>query len=310
MRTLLASTLALLLAACSADDAATREPASSLPLTLRVASTPYVAPDGSRAAIVTTPSLSAFSLNYSYGETLSSDDIHASADTTRSWTTDGGWPVGGSTVVNWYAKSAGTFHGDNGFYVDFTMEEDATKQCDLLVATASGSYASTGGTISLTFSHVCTALRFYVKKSANLADYTLTITRVQLCNVLKSGEYHYDSSSWTTLHAPATFTLYDGSPLTLGTTDYVALDATSAPYLFVIPQTLTPWDGTTPVSTTASTYLRLTLTLTRTSDSLPVHSGTAYIPLGATLTAGHQHNVRINIGRNTLYSNASTKIIP
>lgn len=309
-RPLLAYTLALVLAACSGDDVSTQKPDTLLPLTIRVTDNPYVTSDASRAAIITTTSLTAFDLNYAYGETLSSDDIHATADTTRSWTTDGGWPVGGNTVVNWYAKSTGTFESDNGFYVDFTMEEDASKQKDLLVATASGSYTGTGGTLAFTFNHVCTALRFYVKKSTNLADYTLTVSSVKLCNVLKSGEYHYDSSSWSNLHANASFTLYEGSAKTLGTSDYVALDATDAPYLFVIPQTLTPWDGTSDIATTTDTYLRLVCTLVRTSDSQPVHSGTAYIPLGATLTAGHQGNVRINIGRNSLYSSANTKIIP
>ena len=46
-----------------------------------------------------------------------------------------------------------------------------------------------------------------------------------------------------------------------------------------------------------------------TKDDSNVYSGTAYIPFGATLAAGNQHDVKINIGKNSLYSSANTKII-
>ncbi len=87
-----------------------------------------------------------------------------------------------------------------------------------------------------------------------------------------------------------------------------ALDASDAPYLFMILQTLTAWNTTTAINeATTQTYIQITCTITK--DASNVYSGTAYIPFGATLTGGYQHDVKINIGKNSLYSGANTKII-
>ena len=309
---------ALLLTACSSDDDSVQEPADAplLPLTIEVAENPYVNTDeaGSRetrAAIATTSSLTAFQLNYVYGVTASSEDIQVTADGNHKWEASGGggWPVGGNTVVNWYAKSAGDFSNDNGPYIDFTMDENASKQKDLLVAMATGSYAGTEGKLSFTFDHACTALRFYVKKATNMNDYTLTAGQIKLCNVKKNGEYHYNSSSWQSVETNADFSLYSGSAKTLGSSEYEALDTSDSPYLFLIPQTLTAWDATTAIASTDGTYVQLTCTLTRISDSQQIFSGTAYIPFSANLDAGYQHDVKVNIGKNSLYSGPNTLVI-
>ena len=316
---------ALLLTACSSDDDSVQEPADAtlLPLTIEVAENPYVNPDeaGSRetrAAIATTSSLTAFQLNYNYvygGTPSTSDtDIAVTTDGNHKWVaSSGSWPVGGTTVVNWYAKSVGDFiyfnYKENDPYIDFTMVEDASNLVDLLVATATGSYSDTGGKLSFTFDHACTALRFYVKKATNLNDYTLTVSLIKLCNVKKEGKYHYNTSSWSSVETNANFSLYSGSDKTLGSSEYEALDTENGPYLFVIPQTLTAWDTTTDIASTSGTYFELNCTLTR-SDSQQVFSGTAYIPFSATLNAGYQHDVKINIGKNSLYSSPNQKVIP
>ena len=75
----------------------------------------------------------------------------------------------------------------------------------------------------------------------------------------------------------------------------------------MIPQTLTAWNHVTDIATaTAQTYIEIECTITGATS----FSGTAYIPFGATLAAGKQHDVKINIGKNSLYSSANTKIIP
>ena len=86
------------------------------------------------------------------------------------------------------------------------------------------------------------------------------------------------------------------------------LDASDAPYLFMILQTLTAWNTTTAINeATTQTYIQITCTITK--DASNVYSSTAYIPFRATLTGGYQHDVKINIGKNSLYSGANTKII-
>ena len=318
--------------ACSSDDNGITEPLTPnpeptlLPLTIEVAENPMVnpeAPSGSpkrgeearatRAAIATTTTLSEFSINYEYGTAhyTNGTTLTATKSAEGKWTSDAVWPVGDETI-NWYAASDGTFlltDDDNKYpYTSFTVEENTASQKDLLVAKTSAKYTDADGNVTFTFDHACTALRFLVKKATNLADYTLSITSVQLCNVINQGQYFYDTASWTLGSSRSSYTLYTGPAKTLGTTDYEALDASSAPYLFMIPQTLTAWDHETDIaSATAQTYIQISCTITK--DASDVFSGTAYIPFGATLAAGMQYDVKINIGKNSLYSSADTKII-
>lgn len=300
--------------ACSNDDDnSIQQPAEErLPLTIEVAENPMVNPDeaadapATRAAIITTSTLDKFNINYVYGANYTNGDpITAKKDTEGKWS-GGSWPTASETI-DWYASSDGAFNEPSNPYINFTVVETASTQKDLLVAKTSAKYADNSGKVTFTFDHACTALRFYVKKATNLKDYTLSITNVQLCNVVKTGQYYYGTASWTLGSSRSSYTLYDGTAKTLGTTDFEALDASDKPYLFMIPQTLTSWDGTTPIaSATAQTYIQITCTI---KDGSNEYDGTAYIPFGATLTAGYQHDVKINIGKNSLYSGPNTKII-
>lgn len=319
MKTIYQLTIALAAAcfvACSTDDEQ-EPPASRYPMTIEVQENPMVNPNvqaearATRAAITTTSSLTAFSLDYQYGDAPSHGSMTATKGINSKWSSSGSWPgtaVENDNMVNWYAYTAGTFMAGTEPYINFTVDENAAAQKDLLVAKTSGRYSDTGGNLNFTFDHACTALRFFVKKATNLADYTLSITNVRLCNIINNGQYHYATVSWTLGSSRSSYTLYDGTAKTLGTAGYEPLDASDAPYLFMIPQTLTAWDHETDIaSATAQTYIQMTCTITK--DASNVFSGTAYIPFGATLAAGYQHDVKINIGKNSLYSEANTKII-
>ena len=337
LRLLLVAAAATGLVACStADEQET--PAPHYPLTLEVQENPLLNPEApsspapapaapaptpaavpaaspagttTRAPITTISSLAAFTLDYQYGEAPSHGSMAATKGIDGQWSSSGTWPTTAAendADVSWYAHTAGTFQPGASPYITFTVDENAATQKDLLVAKTSGRYSATGGNLNFTFDHACTALRFLVKKATNLEDYTLTITNVQLCNVINSGQYYYDTAAWVLGTTRSSYTLYSGSARALGTTDYEALDASDAPYLFIIPQTLTPWDHETDLAAaTTQTYVQITCAITE--DGTDVFSGTAYIPFAATLTAGYQHDVRINIGKNSLYSASNTKII-
>lgn len=305
------------IAACSGDDddPVTGGLQQPLPLTITVDENPLLNPDASsqapatRTAITTTASLTAFTLDYQYirsGE-LQSGNNHVTKDVNGNWSA-GYWPISAAdnTPVSWYAHTDGTIVNQTDPYLNFAVEELATSQKDLLVASASGYKAETGGRLTLTFDHACTALRFYVKKAKNLDDHTLTVTSIKLCNVVKDGRYYFRTSSWTPGSTRTLFTLYEGTGMTLGSTDYTPLNAHEDDYLFIIPQTLTAWDTTTAIASAGNqTYIQLQCSI----DGGSTYSGLAYIPFAATLEAGMQHDVTINIGKNSLYSGPNTKII-
>lgn len=298
------------LAACSNDDEVIT--AQERPITVTVSEKPFATPDSNaapvrstRAAITTTETFSAFSIDYVYGTAPSTGSCNATK-AAGTWTVDGPWP-NPEKEVNWYAHSDGTFYRDDkgSPYISFTVDENAAKQKDLLVSTLSKSYDECSGHLNFTFDHACAAVRFYVKKANNLSDYTLTVSSVILSGVVNTGDYHYDTSTWTLVDAKSNYTLYTGTAKTLNDTAYVALDATEAPYLFLIPQTLTAW---TPSTALANTYLKLTCTISKSSSNVFI-DGTAYIPFAATLAAGTQYDVKINIGKNSLYQENGNKII-
>ena len=297
---------------------------ASRPLTISVTETPFINPDASsagarvgdykpsttssvkRAAITTTSTLTGFNMNYTYmlGSTLTSGVRTATKSSEGKWTSDGqGWPDT-DTSVNWYASTDGTFYSNGDApYLSFTVNNDVAKQKDLLVATTAGTWEATKGNLSFTFDHVCSALRLYMKKATNMSDYTLTVTSVKLCNVVNHGDYYFNDASWTLGKTTSSYTVFSGSA-TLGTTDYTAMDTSESPYLILIPQTLTAWN---PTETPSNTYLELTYTIK--NGSTGVYS-TAYIPFAATLEKGTQYDVKINIGKNSLYNASGNKIIP
>jgi len=318
--------LALFAACSSDDDVATPQP-KTYPLTIEVSENPLIPEGGAanapatRAAITTITSLKEFKLDYVYGSAHTTGGAAIIAQTT-----DGKWkPKTGSTTgwpngavgtdhdynVTWYAYTNGSFNLNGGSpYISFEAEEQANTQHDLLVSTASGTYADTGGHLFFAFDHACSALRFYVKKSTNLNDYKLSVSSIKLCNIIKKGDYYYNTSSWTLSGNRTEYTLYSGSAVTLGSrsTDYIPIYGTygsaEAPYLFLIPQTLTAWNPSNITATDSNntgSYLEITCTIT-TQSSTPIYSGTAYIPFSATLEKGIKYeNVNINIGWKTLY---------
>lgn len=310
--------VATTMAACSSDDNdATPQRPEVRALSFEVSETPYEKPGESRritrAAIAS--SLDKFYLNYVYLLGSEPQTNGSSMETTKDG--EKGWKVGDGTTgwpgtentdtVDWYACSEHVpFHKGElatGPYINFSVVESASDQKDLLVAKASGTYAETGGKLSFTFNHVCSALRIYVKKANNLAGYTLTVSEVKLCNVVSQGDYYFKTSSWTLGAAKSQYTIYSGS-MTLGTESFVPLGDSKAPYLFLLPQTLTAWSGE---GAPANTYLELICVINKGGE---VHNGKAYIPFGAVLEKGYEYDVNINIGKKSLYKGDGTNIIP
>lgn len=303
--------VATTMAACSSDDNdATPQRPEVRALSFEVSETPYAITNGSRitrAAIAS--SLDKFYLDYVYllgsEPQTNGSSMETSKDGEKGWKVgDGstGWP-GTENTVDWYACSEDVTFNTSGPYINFSVNETASDQKDLLVATASGTYAETGGKLSFTFDHVCSALRIYVKKANNLADYTLTVSEVKLYNVVSQGDYYFNTSSWTLGATKSDYTLYSGAGLTLGTESFVPLDDSSAPYLFLLPQTLTAWSG---AGEPANTYLELTCVINKGGE---VHNGKAYIPFGAVLEKGYEYDVNIIINKKLLYKGDGTKII-
>lgn len=175
-------------------------------LTVEVSEDPMLGKGAmTKAAVITTASLSKFWMNY---QDLYKYDFTKTSDTWNTAT----WPasVDSDDKIDFYAYNGGTFtwNGGSDPYVSFSMDENAFKQNDLLVATHKNiSYNDNDGKVSLTFNHVCAAVQFYIYKQ-EAADYV--VKSVVLKDVAKQGSYHYNSNSWTDVNTKTDYTLTNG----------------------------------------------------------------------------------------------------
>lgn len=190
-----------------------------------------------RAPIITTSSLSAFSM---YGASTSYKLTKGS-----QWKASPNyWPynVLPNVDVTFYAYSDGTFN-TKGNFIQFNVDGNAFEQKDLLVATTTTSNQASGGYVNLTFDHACAAVQFNMgmtsKLNGQLGSKELTVNSVTLKNVFNSGEYYY-SEGWKNLSVKLeqgnnpSYTLTN-SDITIST----ELQPLPCEYIFMIPQTLT-----------------------------------------------------------------------
>ena len=221
------------LMACSSDDEIAPQVAPR-PMVVDIAEQPVMDTSeadsrqaSQRAAVTTTATLSSFSMNY--------QDSKYTFTKNGTWS-ENNWPdVGNNDKIDFYAYSAGTFNYNGGSpYVSFTVDENAFSQHDLLVAEHKQiAYNDAGGHVSLTFDHACAVVLFNVKITntlhAQIGD--LTVNSIILRNMKNTGDYAYDTSSWSNVSGTAYYTLTN-SDLTVSTT-YQQLPCD---YLFMIPQ--------------------------------------------------------------------------
>jgi hypothetical protein len=228
------------LCACSNDDdkQLQEESAPVRKISIEVTENPLVANEGSgsaastRGSVIYTSSLSAFSMNYQTTQYNIKYDI---IKNNNGWTPNPiDWPVIDDTPITFRAYNGGTYIYQND-YLSFTLEESASNQIDLLVATKTVSYDDANGKVSLTFDHACAAVDFQIRISNTLRNALgtdLAINSIKLINVKNHGRYNY-STGWSDLSGSASYTL-TSSDFSLGT----ELQTLNCGTLFMIPQTL------------------------------------------------------------------------
>ena len=271
---------ATLFAACggSDDEAVTPAPQPQHPrmLTVEVSERPLQTEGTPKAprradAATTTETLNTFTMcvdNKEWYATLTKTD--------GKWTTS--WPGGDvSKKWNFYAYNVGSEFVWNGGdpYVSFTMEEEVADQKDFLVAkTAEAkSWSETGGKVSLTFDHACAAVQFFVyKEKEESASYV--VKEIQLLNVKKEGDYHFNNNTWSDLKTTTDFTLTTGDITPSDTKQLLPKG-----WLYVIPQS----------------KVGMQLQITYTKDG--VAKEPKLIDLSGSWEAGNQYTVNIKIGK-------------
>ena len=194
-----------------------------------------------RATATTTSTLAAFSMNYQQGNKYNFK---------KTGTVWGSfyWPgsVENDERIDFYAYTDGTFnYNDGNPYLNFTVDELAPKQYDLLVAEHKQiSYNEVKDSegkahVSLSFNHACAAIQFKIGQSQTLANKSVTFKSITLVDVNNSGKYYYNQTpAWQEQSGNAYYTLEDASsisiPVSTKTHDNARL--LNCGCLFMIPQ--------------------------------------------------------------------------
>ncbi|MGI6232089.1 MAG: fimbrillin family protein [Prevotella sp.] len=139
--------------------------------------------------------------------------IHT-ATRTNGWAFGEGWPDDDSQKFKFYAYAPIDIANDNLVVNDeeemntvnigYTVPENVINQQDLLAA-ISGEVSRQEAAVPLTFKHLLTCVRFAIDKSGDVKE-GITIKKIIIHGVKKSGVYTQSTNSWTVNDATGAFT--------------------------------------------------------------------------------------------------------
>lgn len=225
-----------------------------IPLTVEVEEQPVIDAATAREGMTRTDitylhNLAEFSMDFY--RTVDIKGHYAFSKKNNQWTTgtdDQEWPQDNAGVIYpfcFYAytntgSSDSPFQGGSDPYISVLVDENAFEQKDVLVAKSATFTKPEEGPVRLTFSHICAAVGFTIKKKSSLDNINLKVTSIVLHNVYNAGDYYY-SKGWDNVqtdnskHNYYTITHSDNMDITTDRQDLT--DNAGHPfYLFMIPQ--------------------------------------------------------------------------
>lgn len=333
----------LCLVACSSnDDIEEVEKAPKRPIRVEVSEIPMIDSLAGntgvkRAPITTVSSLDEFYMNYYYEGDFSTSYLwtHEIQKPGGVWVWapqigTAAWPQGaGNNPVTFYAYAGADWgqQGEEGpcyldeedgkVKLDFSMDENPEKTKDLLVSKDVKSY-SQDGTIHFTFSHACAAMQFTICKTAKLENVEVKVKEIKIHHLVNNAQYIFDDENpWDLSNDYSDYTIKAYTPeqssgsIIVGPEPAVLVGDGTNDYVFAIPQTITPWSGTGPLS---NTYAEIVCSIkkgdTQYAKEDPDNDGfgSVYIPFTVPqLKQGFVHHVKIIMG-TALKKNDGTSI--
>jgi hypothetical protein len=306
-----------MLIACSNEDEAIMLEENGIPVVVNVTEEPIQGDNASQAphrgSMLTTSSFTKFHIEYYFqgGDCWNKYQYNKSENT---WSGNMTWPeVSTNYPLTFYAyfdqntESVSRVNDSSDPYIVVTVENNASSQRDVIAAKSkSFQYSEIGSSVDLSFKHICSAVQFKIGKTAAMSAYNIIVLTAELCNIVKQGEYHFNAESWTFRSEKANYTLNNAS-FTLGTEATDLNLASGSEYLFLIPQTLTAWDKTTPISENPiGSYVHLRCKISK-EGSYKIGGnetwGDAYLPVSGTWEQSKKHIFTILVG--TALRNAS-----
>ena len=171
---------------------------------------------------------------------------------------------------------------NNGVQFDFSPNEDAASQKDLVFATADHHAANVDSPVNLVFKHVLSEISIKAKNSNS--DYTVKVSGVKLGNIWEKASYFYKKNAWekwTIKNYSKNYQTTWSNPVTL-TSEASSLDAANVPFM-LIPQQLKAGKN----DVTAGNYIAAKITIEK--DSQTIFSGWSYTPIDTNWEIGKHY---------------------
>ena len=328
---LIALPLAMILSCSSDDDSEFEQPEKkSYPIMMTATERPLADPDApkgapSRAPKVTTSTLEKFRVFF-WGSDIGfgSDFLMTrNAGNQKLWNGDQNWHdnyigEGASNELTFYAYNYNDEDEDQDdvtnissnmgkAVISVVVDANSASQTDLLAGKNIVSYNDHNGVVPMTFDHISAAVQVRLKKTSSLSNYTVNVGKVVLHNILGNGEYAFDEDNencWSLYGNPADYviTAYSDA-VSQGDDDgdikieeEYKLLSKEGDYLFLLPQTLTGWDKSSPLS---NSYIEIQCKIYNTEGykvGKDTEYGSVYLPLGAELKMGYINKLNISMG--------------
>ncbi len=201
------------------------------------------------------------------------------------------WPSSLSEVSFFARNTSSTLYYDSGYYIPHAVDQNASSQTDLLVATTT--VPRNSPRIQLSFNHACAAVDFTISKTAKLSGCQVIVKTVKLHNIIDKGDYYIGRANpWAYRTSKTYYTIRSTEGEVIGTDPTPLMAAND--YMFMIPQSLTAWDKS---SNLQNCYFSIECTINGTIETKEIHfDGTAYIPFAPAWEAGTMYTVDILLG--------------
>ena len=190
---------------------------------------------------------------FAYSETYSDEEVKSS----KAWGTAEFWPGDRKkcaffAYAPYHAVGLSKFNSNGWPAFHYSVPLDATEENDLLVtrndiSTGTSDYGNIDvpGNFnkpdSITFDHACTAVRFAIGNQMAPG----IIKKIRICNVYGTGNYNYQTESWSNVDSLKTFTLTQDFEVKSG--EHNKLLNNDDNLFMMIPQTV-PMDATIEVT--------------------------------------------------------------
>lgn len=183
------------------------------------------------------------------------------------------WPSDGS-ALSFYAwapesdRTGGTLTitSSDKKLTGFTVNPNISDQIDFISAKAVGNGNDNASGMELNFNHNLSQIE--VKSRSANTGYIYKIKGIRFGNILSSGDFDFETGTWSNLQTLSSYTVEYSTPKTIDELS-TSLMKTNGDNAMFIPQDLTPWDPENdPTNTAKGAYIAILARITTNTNAI------------------------------------------